>query len=119
MSRGMDRDKDNIMRLPKLLGIIRKTIKNWLDSTPSFAATYFSTYLIVREAAGGSQLAVIEFKDDHLIVNVPLPQEYNCLARLSLLTGMASDGHKILYSDPKLHTRVKFVVNRAYQQQDR
>ena len=111
--------KDGAIRLPKIREIIRKTIKDWLEADSSFTAKYFGTYLIIHDASCGTQLAVIEFGEDHLVINVPLLQDDNYLARLSLLIGMASDGQKILYSDPGLRTRVKFVVNQAHQRQGR
>ena len=105
-----------VVQLSGILGIIRKTIKNWLDSTPAFTATYSGSYLVVRDAIYGSELAIIEFKEDHLIINVP--QTEGISEDAPWLLGITETGQKIFYSDPKLHTRVKSVVNQAYQQQD-
>jgi hypothetical protein len=122
------------LELPKMVIAIRKIIKDWIDGTPSFTSKYSGRYIVVNDSVYRTHLAVIKLEDDHLEVN--LPYTYNGAqtsfgppfndvkhtAFADYVDGIRSDllsanPNHVLYSDPELHTRVKYLVNQAYNRQ--
>lgn len=96
----------------KTLSLIRGIIKDWLEGIPAFKVSDWRSFIIVFDIVYNDKLAVIEFKEDHLLINLPMPDDPYTFVTLSLKGVLG--GRRIDYSDPDLHAEVKRVVNSAY-----
>ena len=116
--------------LPKMVIAIGKVIKDWIDNTPSFTSKYSGRHIVVSDSVYSTYLAVIRLEDDHLEVNLPYAHDGTYISIgppfgsvsstfADYIDGVRSDllsanPNHVLYSDPELHTRVKYLVNQAY-----
>jgi len=99
---------------------IKKTIRKWLDNTPSFNSHYAGSFLVVTDSIY-STLAAIEFRDDRLVIVGGVNTNTGRWWTAPSIGGVMiykSKTSEIYYSDPDLHTRLKRAVNRAYEQFD-
>jgi len=100
-------------RQSKIVGLIRGVIKGWLDTTPAFKVNEWRNFLIILDSVYNDKLAIIEFKEDHLLVNLPMPQDPYTFVTLSIKGVLG--GRRLDYSDPDLHLEIKRAVNSAYE----
>ena len=85
-------------------------VEKWLKESPSYRSVEngskggFSGHIIrISDASSGKRLAIIHFLEDHLLASTS--------SRFVLVESMPM----VYYSDPELHTKVKFHVSQGYK----